>query len=242
MSTPRNAETPVAVTADELDWEARYLVNAYLNKIQVEWNRTGRWDLDPADYPAGRNILVASPQLQVRIILVILTFAGSGLGQTTLPATLCARDLPWTQPDLEQMLKLLVATPGYALRSWSNTSRLIERFLEEGNALTPQMARSIRALCARLLQQRSMETREMAERFRRTLGEDSLLPDPGETWADAACADICALPAEAKLAWGQILACAQKSDAGKPTNAWRKTAAGSRAASRLRSSASIRAM
>src|SRR5262249_43657243 len=107
----------------------------------------------------------------------------------------------------------------------SGVLRPIQRFLEQGHPLTTVMEKELRAARTAMQQIQSADARKLHARLSGLLGEEkSALPDAGETWADAALADIAALPQEKQAAWKRLLAQALDSEASKPTPSWRKEA------------------
>ncbi|HZO89626.1 MAG TPA: hypothetical protein VFB38_14960 [Chthonomonadaceae bacterium] len=180
--------------------------------------------MKPSDYATGRAILDAEPRLQIHILYAIFQNLDYGWTLNSLHNNLFARSLPWTAMDLERLLARRTEQRLYT-GDWSGVLRTVQRFLEQGNHLTPAMETSLRVMRKWLTATQGAEVRKLNARISALLGEEkAALPDAGETWADAALADIAALPQEKQTAWKRLLAHAQDSEGAKPTAAWRKEA------------------
>jgi hypothetical protein len=197
--------------------QAKRLLDAYCKEI----GRTN-WGIKPRDYAAGRAILDAEPKLQIGVLFAILDEKDRYWVLTSLQNSLLAHNLPWTATDLERLLAC-IHEKEYFTYGWSSELRPVQRFLEQGNRLTPAMETALRAMRTSLQTLQNADARKLHARLSELLGETkSALPDAGETWADAALADVGALPQETQAAWKRLFAQAQDSENARPTSAWRK--------------------
>src|SRR5205085_1067185 len=96
---------------------------------------------------------------------------------------LFARALPWTVMDLENLLTNK-EIGGLRSHHAGGILRPLQRFVDQGNRLTPVMEQAIRALQGRLISSQGAEDRKLLIRVNALLGaEKSVLPTAGETWA-----------------------------------------------------------
>ena len=133
-----------------------------------------------------------------------------------------SRSLPWTPEELERLLDLHKGDSVYYM---SDGIRPVQRFKEQGNALTPKMTAALREMQKTLNEAQGADARKLLVRVSALLGEEkSVLPEAKETWADAALADVAKLPEAEQTAWKKLFAQAQSADGAKPTAAWSREA------------------
>ena len=128
--------------ADPLTAEADRRIESFLDET------TGQqyWDIKVKDYPSGRAILEAPPELQVATVKAAYTrMQRSGLRWDTkakvrqLLTPLFARSLPYTAADLEFLLDAALKD-GHYYGDWGGVLRQIGRYKEkEKDDLTPAM-------------------------------------------------------------------------------------------------------
>ncbi len=208
-----------AIMGPEGEREAKRLLTAYRDEIQGK-----HWNLKPRDFAAGNAILDAEPRTQIDVLLAMQSSGLFNWQMSSLKANLHARNLPWTVADLESLVAT-TASVNYWGSDWDAFLRPLQRYVEQGNALTPAMEEALRGYAKALKDAPGAHIRKIQARIGALLGEDeAVLPDPGETWSDAAIADLTRMPEETQRAWKRLFAQAQKSDSAKPTPAWRKEA------------------
>ncbi|HZT42973.1 MAG TPA: hypothetical protein VFA07_12465 [Chthonomonadaceae bacterium] len=108
---------------------AKQMLDAFRAEIAGKY----AWDAKPQDYASGRAILDAEPRLQIHVLLALNERYEWILDP--LQNALYARSLPWTAEELEQLL----ACSGHRDYRWSGVLRPVQRFVEQGNSLTPAM-------------------------------------------------------------------------------------------------------
>ncbi|HLK58812.1 MAG TPA: hypothetical protein VKU00_19725, partial [Chthonomonadaceae bacterium] len=180
--------------------EAKRLLDAYC----VEIGKNG-WDAKPGDYASGRAILEADPRVQIHVLFASYQIGGWGAWWRLSPLLnlLFARSLPWTAADLERLLAYQDKLYSF---QWGNALRPVQRFVEQGNRLTPGMEAALRFMQKLLKHEMgSADARKVSVRISTLLGEDrAALPDAGEAWAELARADVAALPEEKQAAWKRL--------------------------------------
>src|SRR5579871_3907343 len=182
-----------------------------------------RWDVKPESLESAKAIQSAPERVQIEVILAMQAPNKLNWRIDAVTNHLLSRKLSWTAEDIEKMIEQDVKKSNW--RTDFDFFRPLQRFLAQGDALTPRMETGLRTLLKKVAATSNVDGRKQQMRILKLLGEDTLtLPDPGETWSDAALADIASLPEETQNAWKRLFAQAQSSDSAKPTGPWRKEA------------------
>lgn len=201
----------------KLETEAKRLLDSYRAEIGQK-----SWDIKPRDFPAGNAILDGDPQIQMRLVFQLIRRGDYRLDSLT--NMLSARALPWTSDMLERLLAVSESHGPYQ-GDWGGVLRQVQRFVEQGNALTPKMRSILGSMQASPQGAQSADGRKFALKIGALLGDDmSALPAAGEAWADVAIADVAAMSETAQAAWKRLFGHAQNSESAKPNAAWRKEA------------------
>ena len=206
-----------ALNEAEREAEAQRLLDAY-------GKETSRppYGKKPETYAAGRAILESDPHFQITVLITILKTEINARRIEPVKTALEARDLPWTTDELERLLETRRDSRVYFL---GDVLPPVQRFVAQKNALTPKMTEILRQMQATADQEKSADARKIIARIGVLLGEEkSVLPEAGETWADAALADIAKLPEAEQTAWKKLFAQAQDCETAKPSPAWSKAA------------------
>ena len=180
------------------------------------------FDIEAKNLVAGRAVLEADPHLQVQILITLLGARRDDYELIPLKNTLLARKLPWTTEELESLLEQRQRSPAVSI---SDVLRPLQHFKNQGNALTPKMEVALRVMLLPLSQDIYSGARQVAFRVMALLGEETyMMPDAGETWADAALSDLSTFSALERSAWEKLFAKALNSETSKPSTHWRKEA------------------
>ena len=197
--------------------EAKRRIDAY-----IEETSKPPYGKKPETYAAGRAILESDPHFQITVLREILKMPVNAYRMAEIKSALEARDLPWTADEMEALLQTRRDSRVYYM---GDVLRPIQRYIGRKNALTPKMREFLRFMQARADQEKGADARKIIARISVLLGEEkSALPEAGETWADAALADIAKLPEAEQTAWKKLFAQAQDSETAKPSAAWSKAA------------------
>ena len=206
-----------ALSDAEREAEAQRLLDAY-------GKETSRppYGKKPETYAAGRAILESDPHFQITVLITILKTEINARRIEPVKIALEARDLPWTTDELERLLETRRNSRVYFM---GDILRPIQRFVAQKNAMTPKMTEILRQMLATADQEKNADARKMTARISALFGEEkAALPEAGETWADAALADIAKLPEVEQTAWKKLFTQAQDAETVKPSLAWSKAA------------------
>ncbi len=200
----------------EYQIKAQRLINTYQKEL-----KSFHFDHKVEDYITGQLILKEEPQLQVYVLLEIVKRGGYEWTLSSLQNTLFARSLAFNAHTLELLLSYPTQREGYHNYSLS-LLRPVERFIAQGNNLSPMMVSCLRIIQKETVRARDANSRKIALRVSAMLDETSeAKPDPGETWADKALADLALMTSEQQKAWSALFAHALQSDKAKPSAQWR---------------------
>jgi hypothetical protein len=209
-----------AVTATDEEREASRLLAAYRKELHGK-----HWNTKPQELAAGAAILAAPPRIQALVVIAMKPGEVPEWRLNGLKTILTCRDLPWTAVDMDRLLDRGERV-NYWATDWDTILRVLKRFTDQGNALAPSVTAALRELMKSLEDAPGAHVRKLQARLTALLGEEnSVLPDRGDGWAEAALADIALLPNAQQAAWKRLFAHAQNSESSKPTKPWRKAAA-----------------
>jgi hypothetical protein len=136
-----------ALSEAEQKREAERLVEAYRAEIDRH-----NWTVKPRDCPSGRTILASDPHFQINVLIAICA-AHNTWELHSLQNSLYARALPWTEADLERLLTHIPQRIyNYYSDNWSGALRPVQRFVDQGNPLTPTLEKTLRAMQQKLAQ------------------------------------------------------------------------------------------
>jgi hypothetical protein len=204
----------------EAEWEQQ--AKALLKAFRAEINKGYIWN--PKEFASGRQILDAEPRLQIHLVFVLFDPKRHDWRLNDLQTALLARSLPYTQTDIENLLTLSLSR-GYYNGRFPSVLRQVSRFIKQGNELTPAMRKALKGIKEWTATINITEARKIAVQIVELVGEPiSVQPDAGESWADAALADLATFSSEAQGAWKRVFAHAQTAESAKPNAAWRKEA------------------
>lgn len=176
----------------------------------------------PQSLPSGEALLNASPRIQVKALFRMLTGLHVNWQADPLKRSLLSRNLPWGATEIEALAER-ASEARYWGGEWGNVLWLLQRYVAQGQTLTPPVAAALRTMQDKLKMLGGSEQMKLQLTIAGLLGEDQeVLPDAGEAWADLALADVEALPEERQTAWKRLFAQMQTADGAKPTAAWRK--------------------
>ena len=191
--------------------------------------------------PAGRRLLTATPEEQIRFVLAAADWLTNATPKPTFPGrsvvgdltpsdvvraamlTILRRRLPLTNDDVNAIL-------GWCLRERYLSGvpqmiKLIENFLIE-NKMTFSIQEKIERLILLLKPHESTrEFRSYKIRLQELSGTTTYQApmEKGEAWSDVALAGLEELPTEQKSHWLKLLNACTKASGSAPTGKWLKT-------------------
>lgn len=208
---------------DPLSNEAKRCVEEYLTDVSP----SHYYDAKPADFEVGRRILVAEPAFQAAVLLAVMDvdnrtqeFRPQEFRLQGLRHQLISRKLPLSASDLETLLERSVKMDQY-YGQWGAVLRKLRQHQDSGQPLTPRMRSGLNAMSQEVSKGSSIELRKIRNQIDDLLGKASnILPDPGESWADAVLAELEEMAPETRSAWSAVLAHAASADGARPSAKW----------------------
>lgn len=219
---------------------AREHVVALLNEVPDD----RYWSAKLSDFPAGRALLAAPPEIQTTAVLEALdriagldTLRSKNAQQMKerelakrLFLDLLRRRLPFGERELCYLvsLKARQGESGFGILDPSPASLLRQvGFHAEQRALSIELRAALRQLKSSLARHvsSSKEIRELTTRIEELLGATRTVAlNRGEPWADALLERIDAMAADPQQAWKELLEYAGTAEQARPSGKWLKDA------------------
>jgi hypothetical protein len=202
-----------------------------LDDLLAGWSRgLYHYGVQLTDIPSGRELLGTSPEQQRSFVMMALGWletqprGGAPWVLFHMLAPLFRHTLPLTQDDMLALVRFAQRDPaGWYLQP--HLTAMLEGYLAH-NPRTPALEAALAELVAALEQwARGADQRRRLAKLKDLAGIWSDLPlVRGDSWADAALAEIGALASEQRTAWARLLQHCAAASGSAPSAKWRKAA------------------